>query len=541
MSTVGSVCPSCGYKNTLDAKFCAECGAELSAGDLDSEATLRGIHVDPLDHGTTVRFEPPGTVIGERYELVTEIGRGGMGVVWKARDTRLDLDVAVKLLPEALKNDATAIRQLETEARLSMRLTHTGIVRLYQLEEAECGPYLIMELLRGPNLAHALSDRLTRGEGPVPPGKVLLWSRQALEALAYAHAQGVVHRDIKPHNLVLSETDIVKLTDFGIAHALSHSIARLTGSSLTGTPSYMSPEQLLNRETGPLSDIYSLGVTMYELLSGRPPFWRGDITYQHLHEQPVPMTGAAAPFSSVILRALEKDPAKRWPNARAFLQALESARPSVSTAAPVDAGTSEPHPKPITPRPEPPRGKASPDPRPTQPKRWSATGKLLTSKMKFVIIVMAIVLWSNVKKGCEETFPSDPVSTSSVVDPREPAMPKAHPLERVLPAKPDVQPLLSIEPVEVVAPIEKIIVEQAQNGVSDTETLEPEQNMEQEPPVRLVIDSDTSLVSKVSPVIPPVARKTLLNPEWLLNSTPESRAAAIDTAAQQLIRRLRGS
>ncbi|MGH9204114.1 MAG: serine/threonine-protein kinase, partial [Vicinamibacterales bacterium] len=207
----------------------------------------------------------PGTRLGP-YEILSLLGAGGMGEVYRARDTRLGRDVAVKTLPEALAHDEQRMARFQREAQVLASLNHPNIATIHGLEESGTTHALVMELVNGPTLA----DRIA--QGPVPIDEALPIAKQIAEALEYAHERGVIHRDLKPSNVMFDAHGHAFLSDFGIAKMLEASVA-LTGSGVIGTPAYMSPEQAVGeRAIDRRSDTYSLGVILYEMLAGRHPY-----------------------------------------------------------------------------------------------------------------------------------------------------------------------------------------------------------------------------------------------------------------------------
>ncbi len=268
--------------------------------------------------------------VGTQYLVDAEIGRGGMAVVYRARDLRLHRDVAIKLLPPDLAFKPDVRERFLREAQTAAQLTHPNIVPIYTVDEKDGMVYFVMALVEGESLA----ERLVRESRlPVTEARTILAA--VADALAYAHSRGVVHRDVKPDNIMLERTTgRPMVTDFGIARA-GESDARLTVTGVAiGTPAYMSPEQATGeREIDGRSDIYSLGVIAYQLLAGEPPFKAGNtpaMLMKHLSETPRPLGPLRpdAPSSLVhaIARALAKKPDDRWADANEFRDALSGAR-----------------------------------------------------------------------------------------------------------------------------------------------------------------------------------------------------------------------
>src|SRR5262245_30772754 len=264
-----------------------------------------------------------------RYVILAELGRGAMGVVYKARDPHLDRLVAIKTVRRDLglppEEDADLRRRVYQEATAAGRLAHPNIVAIHDVIELDGTPYIVMEYVEGQTLADLIA-----AEGRLPPPRAVRLLIDVCDGLEYAHGHGVIHRDIKPSNILVTDSGMAKLSDFGIARVAGSHLTR-TGA-LLGTPAYMAPEQLRGRALDRRSDIFALGVTLYEALTGAPPFQGEDLAavlYQVAHGTPAPLSerNPAVPQSlqSVAERALAKDPEGRPPTARAFRDALGEA------------------------------------------------------------------------------------------------------------------------------------------------------------------------------------------------------------------------
>ena len=248
-----------------------------------------------------------------RYEILEEIGRGGMGVVFRARDRRLGREVALKRLPDHIRNNPKAVELFLREARAAASLNHPNIVTVHDAGQEGDSFYMTMELLRGQPLQQLLKSRER-----LEPGFVVKLAGQAARGLQYAHEQGIVHRDVKTANLFFTEKKVVKIMDFGLAKMVEE--VRRSTTVIGGTPYYMAPEQSAGEQVDHRSDLYALGVTLFELLTGRVPFRDGDIAFHHRHSPP-PSLGELAPdvpeaLASLVTDLLAKRPAERVRSAR---------------------------------------------------------------------------------------------------------------------------------------------------------------------------------------------------------------------------------
>jgi len=279
-------------------------------------------------------------VLSANYELETEVGRGGMGIVYCARDKRLKREIAIKVLPPELSFRADIRQRFLREAETAAQLNHPNIVPIYTVEERDNLVYFVMAYIKGDNLGQRLQQH-----GPIAPVEVRRILREVADALSYAHNRNVIHRDIKPDNIIIDdETGRAMVTDFGIARALTDSgDSRLTATGMAiGTPAYMSPEQSAGDSAiDGRSDLYSLGVVGYQMLCGQPPFVANNtpsMLVKHLSEKPIPVDerwpDLPQDLSRAVMMCLEKDPADRFPNAAAFALALDgSSMPTLATRA----------------------------------------------------------------------------------------------------------------------------------------------------------------------------------------------------------------
>jgi serine/threonine-protein kinase len=311
----------------------------------------------------------PGTTLGGRYRLDERIAGGGMGDVWRGTDEVLGRTVAVKILLPALLEEAGFAERFRGEARTMATINHPGVVDVYDYGSENGTAFLVMEYVEG----DALSRTLSR-VGRLTPARTMALVAQAADALHAAHEKGIVHRDVKPGNLLVRPNGTLVLTDFGIAR--SAMVGQLTAAgSVLGTASYISPEQASGAGATPLSDVYALGVVAYQCLSGRRPF-EGDnpleIAMRHVREAPPPLPSDIPPaVRQIVERAMAKDPSARWPSAAALAQVsrrtsaqLASAGATGTTRAPQQAPTSgAPAPVasgPLGPSSGPPASPASP-------------------------------------------------------------------------------------------------------------------------------------------------------------------------------------
>jgi serine/threonine-protein kinase len=281
-------------------------------------------------------------VLDDRYELGALIGRGGMAEVYEAQDRRLQRPVAVKILPVGVA-DPQARARFEREARVAAGFHHPNAVTVFDVGDDGTSPYIVMELIDGRSVAQVLAEQ---GRFARDPAVAII--DQVLAALAAAHAEGFVHRDVKPSNILLAADGTVKLADFGIAKAVLDATEGITRTGeMMGTPKYLSPEQVSGQAATPRSDLYSVGVVLYEMLAGVAPF-AGETSVAtavaHL-QQPVPSLAARRPdldpgLVAVVERALEKDPADRFPDAGAMRSAL--VQHVDSPTVPLDAASTGP-------------------------------------------------------------------------------------------------------------------------------------------------------------------------------------------------------
>jgi hypothetical protein len=358
-------CTSCGSKIPVKARFCSKCGQAVAESDPNltvlGEAAIEDANLetiapdiapvrantprsasshlrlpsnpvvttsDPIGGG---RFAP-GVIISERYRIVALLGRGGMGEVYRAEDLRLSQVLAIKFLPQALAKDESALARFHSEVRVARQVSHPNVCRVFDIGEADGVLFLTMEYVDGEDLSS-----LVRRIGRLPQDKAIEVSRQICAGLAAAHERGVVHRDLKPSNVMLDGAGKVRITDFGLAGIA----ASIQGADIrAGTPAYMAPEQLAGEEVTIRSDIYSLGLLMYELLTGRRAFDAATMPELMKNRKEGTVTNPSSIVKDldplierVILRCLEKDPAKRPASALQVAAALPGGDPLAAALA----------------------------------------------------------------------------------------------------------------------------------------------------------------------------------------------------------------
>jgi eukaryotic-like serine/threonine-protein kinase len=276
----------------------------------------------------------PGTLVDERYKIVSRLGAGGMADVFLAEDEQLGRKVALKLLYQRFAEDPGFVERFRREAQAAAGLQHPNVVSVYDRGAYDGTYYIAMEYLPGRSL-----KQLIRAEAPLEPIRAIDLTLQILKAARFAHRRGVIHRDLKPHNVIVDDSDNAKVTDFGIARAGASDMTE-TGS-IMGTAQYLSPEQAQGHAVSAGSDLYSIGVVLYEMLTGRVPFDAESavtIALKHVSEAPPPMAvfnpDVPAELDQVVMWALNKNPVDRPANADQFITALEQARASIQSGEP---------------------------------------------------------------------------------------------------------------------------------------------------------------------------------------------------------------
>jgi serine/threonine protein kinase/Flp pilus assembly protein TadD len=310
-------CPNCQHENPSETRFCGNCGTSLSpTGDVPVQPTRTLM--------TSMRDLTVGSTFAGRYQVIEELGKGGMGKVYKVLDTKIEEKVALKLLNLEFAPGDKTLDRFRNELKLARKISHRHVCRMYDLSEAEGMPYITMEYVSGEDL-----KSLIRRIGQFTVGKAVIIARQVCEGLSEAHRLGVVHRDLKPQNIMIDSDGNVRIMDFGIARSLKTKGITDTGE-IFGTPEYMSPESLEGKEVDGRTDLYALGIILYEMLTGRVPFdGETPLTVALKQKTEIPKDprniNAQIPegLSHVILKCMNKEKERRYKDTEELTSELE--------------------------------------------------------------------------------------------------------------------------------------------------------------------------------------------------------------------------
>ncbi len=318
-------CPKCSSVNPDTQHFCGECGTPLIRPDEGADSQSETLLLPGLEL-------TPGTFFAGRYQVIEELGKGGMGTVFRVLDMKLGEETALKLIRPEAASDSVALERFRTELKAARQIVHKNVARMYDLNEEKGIPYITMEYVKGENLR-----RLIKKVGRLSPEQAVPIARQVSEGLAEAHRLGVLHRDLKPQNIMIDEEGKARIMDFGLARFLKSDGTTETGVVI-GTPAYISPERVEGKEIDGRSDLYSLGVVLYEMVAGRTPFESESglsLALKHVIETPRDPREINAEIpealSRIILKCLEKDREIRYQTAEELIADLDQVENDLKT------------------------------------------------------------------------------------------------------------------------------------------------------------------------------------------------------------------
>ncbi|MGD8535181.1 MAG: protein kinase [Candidatus Aminicenantes bacterium] len=375
-------CPKCHSENPADSSFCRKCGSPL----LSSEKIVDS-HTKTLEMPSGVLAR--GSTFAERFEVMEELGKGGMGAVYRVFDKKIDEEVALKLLNPEVSSDLKTIERFRNELKLARKISHKNVCRMYDMNEEKGTQYITMEYVSGEDLKGTIVR-----VGHLSIGKSISMAKQICEGLLEAHRLGVIHRDLKPQNIMVDKEGDVRIMDFGIARSLKKK--GLTGTGIIiGTPEYMSPEQAEMREVDQRSDVYSLGTILYEMVTGRVPF-EGEtplsVAMKHKSEQPSDPRELNAQIpealSRVILKCMEKKRENRYQGAEELLSELKRIEKELPTTERII-----PRRKPITRR--------------EITVKFTPKKLLIPAVAVVSIVILLVVIWRFLPRGRVTPFPED--------------------------------------------------------------------------------------------------------------------------------------
>lgn len=310
-------CKNCDFENADNALDCVKCGSRLAEETIVLDAATR-VNVDPLSFA-------PGEHFGDRYQIIEEIGQGGMGKVFKARDTELDITVALKMIKPHLSVDPQIVARFKRELLLAREILHEHVIRIHDLGEVAGVKYISMNYIQGNSL-----QEIIQTTGKLTIEKAIDVTRQVCSALAAAHDKNIIHRDLKPQNIMIDKSGKAYVLDFGIARSVTAEPDTTQEGIVLGTPDFMSPEQIKGQKVNASTDIYSLGVIMYEMVMGKLPFVAksaAELLQKHLMEPPIPPSRidpqVPLHLEKIILRCLEKKQKDRYQSVQEILREIE--------------------------------------------------------------------------------------------------------------------------------------------------------------------------------------------------------------------------